>query len=139
MLGLDLCLLCSLLPLRHSHSTFIRYRGGGSCSSSSDCYPADLNGTAVPSQYINCSDSKCVCRSCFYATNSYKSCTYQKCWMYDATTRACSDLRKDQMTAFFLSFFLSITGAANFYIERYDLGTRLRTLIPAATVYYYVK
>eukprot|EP00731_Ephydatia_muelleri_P001333 Em0001g1333a len=78
--------------------------GGDSCSSSSDCYPADLNGSVVPPLYINCSDHKC------------------KCWMYDVATRTCTDLRKEQRTAFLLSFFLSITGAANFYIQRYDLG-----------------
>ena len=92
------------------------------CSNSSDCYPAGLNGTSAPTKYINCSNQKCVCSDCFYAINSYKSCAYQRCWEYDKTTQTCNDLRKDQKTAFLLSLFLSALGAANFYIERYDLG-----------------
>ena len=92
------------------------------CSNSSDCYPVGLNGSSVPTKYINCSDQKCVCSDCFYATNSYKSCAYQRCWEYDNTTQTCNDLRKDQRTAFFLSLFLSALGAANFYIEQNALG-----------------
>lgn len=34
-----------------------------------------------------------------------------------------TDNRQSQLTAFLLSFFLSSTGAANFYIGRNDLGT----------------
>ena len=94
----------------------------GSCSTSNDCYPDDLDRSSVPTKYINCSDQKCVCSDCFYATNSYKSCAYQRCWKYDNITQTCNDLRKDQRTAFLLSLFLSALGAANFYIERYDLG-----------------
>ena len=92
------------------------------CSNSSDCYPVGLNGSSVPTKYINCSDQKCVCSDCFYATNSYKSCAYQRCWEYDNITQTCNDLRKDQRTAFFLSLFLSALGAANFYIEQNALG-----------------
>ena len=94
----------------------------GLCSNNSDCYPADLNGSSIPSAYVNCSNQKCACSECFYATNSYRSCAYQRCWMYEGTTQTCIDLRKEQSTAFFLSLFLSTVGAANFYIERYDLG-----------------
>ena len=93
------------------------------CANSSDCYPAGLNGTNVPTKYINCSNQKCVCSDCFYATNSYKSCAYQRCWKYDKTTQTCNDLRKDQRTAFLLSLFLSALGAANFYVEQYTMGT----------------
>eukprot|EP00731_Ephydatia_muelleri_P006792 Em0003g1040a len=100
------------------------------CSNSSDCYPAALNGTSVPTKYINCSNQKCVCSDCFYATNSYKSCAYQSCWEYDKTTQTCNDLRKDQRTAFLLSLFLSALGAANFYIEQYTMaGFQLAILV----------
>ena len=92
------------------------------CTNSSDCYPAGLNGSSVPTKYINCSNQKCVCSDCFYATNSYKSCAYQKCWEYDKTAQTCNDLRKNQRTAFLLSVFLSALGAANFYIEQYVMG-----------------
>eukprot|EP00731_Ephydatia_muelleri_P006840 Em0003g1088a len=92
------------------------------CSNSNGCYPADLNGTSVPTKYIKCSNQKCVCTDCFYATNSYKSCAYQRCWEYDKTTHTCNDLRKDQRTAFLLSLFLSALGAANFYIEQNVIG-----------------
>ena len=92
------------------------------CTFSSDCYPAGLNGSSVPTKFINCSNQKCVCSDCFYAANSYKSCAYQRCWEYDKTAQTCNDLRKDQRTAFLLSVFLSALGAANFYIEQYVMG-----------------
>ena len=92
------------------------------CSTSNDCYPNNLYGSRVPTKYINCSDQKCVCSDCFYATNSYKSCAYQRCWEYDDITQTCNDLRKDQRTAFLLSLFLSALGAANFYVQQYVMG-----------------
>ena len=97
--------------------------GDGMCTNSSDCYPVDLQGSSVPTKYINCSDQKCVCSDCFYATNSYKSCAYQRCWEYDNTTQTCNDLRKSQKNTVILSIFLSCLGVANFYIGQNDKGT----------------
>eukprot|EP00731_Ephydatia_muelleri_P006821 Em0003g1069a len=116
------CLLLCTVCLSAQNGDSVTSLATSACSNSSDCYPAGLNGTSVPIKYINCSNQKCVCSGCFYATISYKSCAYQSCWEYAKTTQTCNDLRKDQRTAFLLSLFLSALGAANFYIERYDLG-----------------
>ncbi|CAI8013438.1 hypothetical protein GBAR_LOCUS8514 [Geodia barretti] len=43
-------------------------------------------------------------------------------WRYNTRDLDCQDDRPSQLTAFLLSFFLSSTGAANFYIGRDDLG-----------------
>ena len=47
-------------------------------------------------------------------------------WRYNTRDLDCQDDRPSQLTAFLLSFFLSSTGAANFYIGRDDLGMERR-------------
>ena len=77
----------------------------------------------VPTEYIKCESYNCICNSnCFKLNGSV--CDYSVCGQYDNITSTCTDSPdlKDQKTAFLLSMFLSSVGAANFYIERYDLG-----------------
>ena len=124
-----MCCLYNKIHIQRSHTSYRAVSVPTSlCTISSDCYPAGLNGSSVPTKFINCSNQKCVCSDCFYAANSYKSCAYQRCWEYDKTAQTCNDLRKDQRTAFLLSVFLSALGAANFYIEQYVMGMYQRSV-----------
>ena len=48
-----------------------------------------------------------------------------KDYSYSTATDSCGpDRRQKQQAAFLLSFFLQGFGAANFYIQRYDLGLK---------------
>jgi len=66
-----------------------------------------------------------VCTECFM-TDLYTG----KCYtcndnMYSKSLKSCGpDRRQKQQVAFLLSFFLQGFGAANFYIQRYDLGLK---------------
>ena len=65
----------------------------------------------------------CLCNDCFEEASN-GTCIEVECedWRYDQQQLECDDDRPKQLTAFLLSFFLSSTGAANFYIGRDDLG-----------------
>ena len=65
----------------------------------------------------------CLCRDCF-ERGLDGTCLEVSCedWRYSTQDFDCQDDRPSQLTAFLLSFFLSSTGAANFYIGRDDLG-----------------
>ena len=68
----------------------------------------------------------CYCNDCF-DTGSYGTCVDAECkdWHYNQEYLECDDNRPRQLTAFLLSFFISLTGAANFYIGRNDLGSMM--------------
>lgn len=67
---------------------------------------------------------ECVCTDCFMINDTTGRCRICSDYAYSNISRACGvDHRPSQLTAFLLSFFLSSTGAANFYIGRSSLGT----------------
>ncbi|KAL5517504.1 hypothetical protein EMCRGX_G003059 [Ephydatia muelleri] len=113
-----------LRPLKQStHVVRSNPERSVACYNDTDCYPATLKGSAVPTEYIKCENYSCICSSnCFKTSGS--TCEYSVCGQYDNATHNCtttSDL-KDQKTAFLLSLFLSSIGAANFYIGRNELA-----------------
>jgi hypothetical protein len=75
--------------------------------------------------YIMCcvGERKCECNDCFMLDPGSGKCFNCSDYFYNVVNDSCAtDFRQDQRRAFVLSFFLSSTGAANFYIESYGLG-----------------
>ena len=76
--------------------------------------------------FFFCSDGVCVCNKCFSLNPETSMCFACRDYPFITSTNMCgSDVRQDQRRAFFLSLFLSSTGAANFYIKSYALGKYL--------------
>lgn len=68
-------------------------------------------------------DGVCECNDCFMNDPETSTCFNCSDYFYNMANGSCgTDFRQDQRMAFVLSFFLSSTGAANFYIESYGLG-----------------
>lgn len=94
-----------------------------SCQDALDCNPAGLNGS-IP--FVECNNAsgngQCICNSCFMLDATINQCYLPCGTSYDQNSFQCTDNRRRQLTAFLLAFFLTWTGAANFYIARYDLA-----------------
>lgn len=96
------------------------------CENAEDCYPPGYiaGGIHVPLSLINCtSDGECVCNNCFDFDASNDRCAVDRpCQTFDTTNNngSCSDHRKSQATALIFAAVLSVVGAANFYIARYE-------------------
>ena len=74
-----------------------------------------------PNSFVYCQAGRCICHECFILNSITNRCyTMPPCTDYDNTTGQCIDRRKSQLTAFLLAFFLTWTGAANFYINRLE-------------------
>ena len=93
-----------------------------SCTSNDECYPTELSNTSVPIRLIECVSNVCFCDDCFSQDDNGRCAIENECYYYDIQTATCVDERRSQITAFALSLTLSGVGAANFYIERYDLA-----------------
>lgn len=95
------------------------------CQYNTDCTGVPVHNESI---YVRCSDGQCMCKTddhCFqYTPESDYPCTIlQFCNEYSRVTDTCSNPNGyDWRTAFILSLLLSGTGAANFYIGRYDLA-----------------
>ena len=121
LLPIFICVTASDQRITGRESRVRNVRQAVTCSNQDDCLPAALRNVTVPSDLVSCEGNACICRSCFQLQEGI--CMDQApCWVYNSGTRACDDNRKSQLVAFLLSFFLSYVGAANFYIERGDLG-----------------
>ena len=59
---------------------------------------------------------------CFYRDNSTNFCRVRKCWRFSNSSGECRRDGKRRTVALLLSIFLINFGAANFYIERYELA-----------------
>ena len=59
---------------------------------------------------------------CFFYDSSSNYCQIRDCWRFSNSTGECTEGIRKQNTALLLSIFLINFGAANFYIERYDLA-----------------
>lgn len=57
---------------------------------------------------------------CFHDSNNF--CQVRDCWNFINSSGRCVETGKERKTALLLSIFLINFGAANFYIERYDLA-----------------
>lgn len=95
------------------------------CTQAAQCHPIGFaaGGVTVPPSLVNCSAGECVCSECFYFDSDSNRCAVDTpCRTYDTDGDTCEDHRRSQRTAFVLSVILSSTGAANFYIARYELA-----------------
>lgn len=95
------------------------------CTQAVQCHPIGFaaGGVTVPPSLVNCSAGECVCNECFYFDSTSNRCAVDApCRTYDTEEGTCKDHRRSQRTAFVLSVILSSTGAANFYIARYELA-----------------
>ena len=95
------------------------------CEYNTDCTGVPIYNESI---YVRCSDGQCVCKTddyCFqYTPDSDYPCTILKtCNQYSRATDSCTNPNGyDWRTAFILALLLSGTGAANFYIGRYELA-----------------
>lgn len=93
------------------------------CQTAQDCNPDSIGQNITIPFYISCStDGRCLCSGCFMINATINSCYLPCGTTYNSDTFLCLDSRKKQLTAFLLAFFLTWTGAANFYIARYDFA-----------------
>ena len=91
-----------------------RYALVGECNSTTgicncDVYTADSNGTTESLE-------------CFYYDPSTNFCQLRNCWHFSNSSGECRRDTRRRVVALLLSIFLINFGAANFYIERYDLA-----------------
>ena len=78
----------------------------------------------------NQSNGSCSCDTynatqeidCFYLNASENVCLLRDCWHFSNSSGECREGSYERITALLLSIFLINFGAANFYIERYDLA-----------------
>lgn len=59
---------------------------------------------------------------CFFYDSTNNFCQVRDCWSFSNSSGRCRETGKKRVTALLLSIFLINFGAANFYIERYDLA-----------------
>ena len=95
----------------------------GYCTADVQCYP-DQHKTLNLTQYIQCTEAgNCQCSSCFVLNATTHKCqTLPGCTLYNNVTSTCYDIRKRQSHALGYAAALTISGAANFYIERWELA-----------------
>ncbi|KAI6652318.1 TM2 domain-containing protein 3-like [Oopsacas minuta] len=107
------------------------------CEYITDCTGVPIHNESI---YVRCYDGQCQCKTddyCFqYTPDSDYPCTILKvCNEYSHTTDTCTNPNGyDWRTAFILSLLLSGTGAANFYINRYELAVPQLFLLTLAFV-----
>ena len=107
------------------------------CEYNTECTGVPINNQSI---YVRCSDGQCICKTddfCFqYTPESDYPCTILKsCNQYTRVTDTCANPNGyDWRTAFILALLLSGTGAANFYIGRYELAVPQLMLLLSALV-----
>ena len=78
----------------------------------------------------NQTNGDCICDvynttqniDCFFHDTSTNFCLVRDCWRFSNTSGECRDEARRRTVALLLSIFLINFGAANFYIERFDLA-----------------
>lgn len=95
----------------------------GYCTADIQCYPDQYKSLNL-TQYIYCTEAgNCQCSSCFVLnTTTHKCQTLPGCTLYNNVTSTCYDIRKRRSHALGYAAALTISGAANFYIERWELA-----------------
>ena len=93
-----------------------------SCVNHASCAPEELANQNISLSLIECaSDGQCICHDCFTLDSTINRCAVNPpCTNYDNYTHNCIDNRRSQLMAFLLASFLTISGAANFYIDRLE-------------------
>ena len=124
--GITFCCLSTAVMLSISLFLLPCVRGQESSTVPPDCNSA--NFSCSPSNYPGvgvCEDGQCYCNQttlgdCFVLKNN--SCQLNKCYEYMPEEGTCRKGTKSRTVAILLSFFLINFGAANFYIERFELA-----------------
>lgn len=88
-----------------------------SCTSAANCTNEVI---ANPSQFVSCVNNTCVCNSCFQSDTGM--CTVARCYSYNIAGDTCSSTAQKWLAALVISILLGGTGAANFYIGRYEFA-----------------
>ena len=93
------------------------------CTADIQCYPDQYKSLNL-TQYIQCTEAgNCQCSSCFVLNATTHKCqTLPGCTPYNNVTSTCYDIRKKRSHAIGYAAALTISGAANFYIERWELA-----------------
>lgn len=110
--------LFTLLLIYSAQSTAINQ-----CSQSYQCNPVELGNTSI--SFIQCliENGQCQCNDCFLLNSTVNRCyILSNCTSYNNSTRQCTDIRRSRTNAIIYSAILTISGAANFYIERWELA-----------------
>lgn len=102
--------------------------GCATVSNSTDCRDYGCSTFALVGE-CNQTSGICSCDTyntteridCFYY-DSNNFCQVRDCWNFINSSGRCVETGKERLTALLLSIFLINFGAANFYIERYDLA-----------------
>ena len=91
-----------------------------------DCSCRNITGIGVCDEdngMCNCSmGTGNSSTSCFSLSDTSNCCEVEPCYKYNLVNEECVPQFKSRTTAILLSVFLINFGAANFYIERYDLA-----------------
>ena len=100
-------------------------RGQESPTIAPDCNSANFNCSDFPGVGVCGEDGLCYCNQttlgdCFVLRNN--SCQLNECYEYMSERGTCRRGTKSRTVAILLSFFLINFGAANFYIERFELA-----------------
>lgn len=92
------------------------------CLNHASCAPEELANQNISLSLVECaSDGQCICHDCFTLDSTINRCSLNPpCTNYDNYTHNCIDNRRSQLMAFLLASFLTISGAANFYIDRLE-------------------
>lgn len=115
-----------------SNTTDCRERSNESCSSfdlvgecnqtSGVCSCDVYNSTESIDNNTESIDNSTESIDCFFYDYTNNFCQVRKCWSFSNSSGRCRQTGKKRLTALLLSIFLINFGAANFYIERYDLA-----------------
>ena len=100
-------------------------RGQESPTELPDCNSANFNCSSYPEIGVCDENGTCYCNQttlgdCFVLINN--SCQLNRCYEYMSEQGTCRKGTRSRTVAILLSFFLINFGAANFYIERYELA-----------------
>lgn len=124
---IKLCCVALLLLTAATALPFDLRQSSNDCTVDMDCNPQSLGNQTIPLQRVVCANGRCSCSACFMTNTTANRCYLMPpCTDYNPNDQdsdnGCIDKRQKQLTAFLLAFFLTWTGAANFYIERYDFA-----------------
>ena len=123
--GRILCYLSIAATLSVSLFLFPCVRGQESPTELPDCTSPNISCSDFPGVGVCGENGTCYCNQstlgdCFVLRDNF--CQVNECYEYMAEQETCRKGTRSRTVAILLSFFLINFGAANFYIERYELA-----------------
>ena len=88
------------------------------CTSAANCTNEVIQNQ---SKYVSCVNNSCICDPCFKADTA-GMCEVASCYSYIITTDECTSTAPRWLAALLMSILVGATGAANFYIGRYEFA-----------------